>query len=152
MRLLPISTGAVIMNGFAGAKFVAAFVAGLLLGAALVYATLAKGTLSSAVAAEQAQAPAFIGAPPARDQYFPGTETLGAGEMRVIALGTGMPAASKGQAAASFLVQLGNGENFIFDIGTNAFANLATLQVPWKDLEKVFLGHLHFDHMGDLGA
>jgi ribonuclease Z len=87
-----------------------------------------------------------------RDVYFPGTEVLGTEEMRVIALGTGMPAASKGQAAASFLVQLGNGENFIFDIGTHAFSNLSKLQLPWGEADKVFLSHLHFDHIGDLGA
>jgi ribonuclease Z len=87
-----------------------------------------------------------------RDQYIPNTEALGPDEMRVISLGTGMPAANKGQAAASFLVQLGNGENFIFDIGTNAYGNLTSLQIPAASLDKVFLGHLHFDHIGDLSA
>jgi hypothetical protein len=51
-----------------------------------------------------------------RDHYFPGTEELEPDEMRVIALGTGMPITRKSQASASFLVQLGNGENFLFDI------------------------------------
>jgi ribonuclease Z len=86
------------------------------------------------------------------DQYFPFSEKLGENEMRVISLGTGMPGFSKGQAAASFLVQLGNGENFIFDMGTNALGNLVALQIPFNSLDKVFLGHLHFDHMGDLSA
>lgn len=84
--------------------------------------------------------------------YVPGTETLGPDEMRVIALGTGMPAIMRRQAAASFLVQLGNGENFIFDMGTGSLSNLTQLQIPWNTLDKVFLGHLHFDHMGDLDA
>lgn len=87
-----------------------------------------------------------------RDVYFPGTEALADREMRIVALGTGMPAASKGQAGASFLVQLGNGENFIFDIGTHAFSNLSKLQLSWPDVDKVFISHLHFDHIGDLGA
>jgi ribonuclease Z len=85
-----------------------------------------------------------------RDHYFPGTETLAADEMRVIALGTGMPLTRSSQASASFLVQLGNGENFIFDIGSHAAANLASLEIPYNELTKVFLGHLHLDHTGDL--
>jgi len=84
--------------------------------------------------------------------YLPGSEPLGPKEMRVIALGTGMPSITRAQAAASFLVQLGNGENFIFDIGTSALTNLASLGISWKTVDKVFLGHLHFDHMGDLAA
>jgi ribonuclease Z len=85
-------------------------------------------------------------------QYLPGSEPIRPDEMRVLSLGTGMPGFSKGQAAASFLVQLGNGENFIFDMGTNAMGNLVALNVPWNTVDKVFLGHLHFDHMGDLSA
>jgi ribonuclease Z len=87
-----------------------------------------------------------------RDMYVAGTETLGEDEMRVISLGTGMPSITRRQAAASFLVQLGNGENFIFDMGTGSLSNLTQLQIPWDTLDKVFLGHLHFDHMGDLDA
>jgi ribonuclease Z len=87
-----------------------------------------------------------------RDHYFPGTEELEPDEMRVIALGTGMPITRKSQASASFLVQLGNGENFLFDIGTHSTANLACLEIPYNQLTKVFLGHLHLDHVGDLSA
>jgi ribonuclease Z len=49
---------------------------------------------------------------------FPGTERLAADEMRIVALGTGMPNQSPCNAAASFLVELGNGESFVFDLGT----------------------------------
>ena len=87
-----------------------------------------------------------------RDHYYPGTEDLASDEMRVIALGTGMPLTRRSQASASFLVQLGNGENFIFDIGSHAAANLASLEIPYNDLTKVFLGHLHLDHVGDLSV
>ena len=34
-----------------------------------------------------------------RDMYFPGTEKLASDEMRIVACGTGMPAARRGQAA-----------------------------------------------------
>ncbi|MCZ6824300.1 MAG: hypothetical protein O7E50_01275, partial [Gemmatimonadetes bacterium] len=39
------------------------------------------------------------GTAPDRYVYYPGTEDLGAKEIRLIALGTGMPAARRSQAA-----------------------------------------------------
>ena len=53
-----------------------------------------------------------------RDVYLPNSEDLGPEEMRVIACGTGMPNPRMAQAAACFLVELGNGDKFIFDIGS----------------------------------
>ncbi len=50
--------------------------------------------------------------------YFPGTERVGKDEMRITAVGTGMPNQSPSNVAASFLVELGNGESFLFDVGT----------------------------------
>ena len=47
---------------------------------------------------------------PRHDVYYPGTETLGPDEMRVIACGTGMPTPRLKQAAGCFLVELGNWE------------------------------------------
>ena len=91
-------------------------------------------------------------AAPERYVYYPGTEELRSNEMRVIACGTGMPAARKGQAATSFLVELGNGDKFIFDIGTHSMENTASLMIPYDYLDKVFLSHLHTDHWGDLAT
>jgi hypothetical protein len=45
-----------------------------------------------------------------RDVYYPGTEELAADEMRVIACGTGMPMPRLKQAAACFVIELGNGD------------------------------------------
>ena len=89
---------------------------------------------------------------PDRYVYYPGTEKLGSDEMRVIACGTGMPAARRGQAATSFLVELGNGDKFIFDIGTHSMENTASLMIPYDYLDKVFISHLHTDHWGDLAT
>ena len=47
--------------------------------------------------------------------YFPNTEKIGKAEMRVTACGTGMPNQTPSNAAACFLVELGNGESFLFD-------------------------------------
>jgi ribonuclease Z len=84
--------------------------------------------------------------------YYPNTEKLGAGEMRITALGTGMPNQSPSNVAASFLVELGNGESFLFDLGTGATDRLAGLEVDYARLDKVFASHLHTDHVGDIAA
>ncbi len=87
-----------------------------------------------------------------RDVYYPGTEDLAPDEMRVTACGTGMPNARPKQAAACWLVELGNGDKFIFDIGTGSAERLSALKIPYDYLDKVFLGHLHADHFGDMDA
>jgi ribonuclease Z len=60
-----------------------------------------------------------------RDVYLPNSEDLGPEEMRVIACGTGMPNPRMAQAAACFLVELGNGDKFIFDVGSGSAERLA---------------------------
>ena len=90
------------------------------------------------------------GTAPDRYVYYPGTEELGKDEIRVIACGTGLPAARRGQAATCFLIEAGNGDKFLFDIGTGSMGNLASLMIPYQYLDKVFLSHLHTDHMGDI--
>ena len=89
---------------------------------------------------------------PGHTVYYPGTEALGPDEMRVIACGTGMPQPRLKQAAACFLVELGNGDKFIFDIGEGSFERIMALGIPLDQLNKVFLGHLHLDHAGDFPA
>ena len=56
------------------------------------------------------------------------------------------------QAAACMLIELGNGEKFIFDIGTGAMERLYALRIPLDYLDKDFLTHLHAVHMRDLPA
>jgi ribonuclease Z len=87
-----------------------------------------------------------------RDFYAPNSETLDPDEMRVIACGTGMPTPRPAQAAACFLVELGNGEKFLFDIGDGSVERLFALQIPTAFLDKVFIGHLHGDHFGGIGS
>lgn len=85
-----------------------------------------------------------------RDTYYPNSEDLKPDEMRVIACGTGMPTTRAAQAAACFLVELGNGDKFLFDIGSGSAERISSLQVPYNYLDKVFIGHLHTDHFGAL--
>ena len=84
------------------------------------------------------------------EAYFPNTEDLRPDEMRVIACGTGMPTTRAAQAAACFLVELGNGDKFLFDIGSGSAERISSLQIPYNYLDKVFIGHLHTDHFGAL--
>jgi ribonuclease Z len=130
-------------------------VAGLLIGlaAGLVVSRVLQEVVTDAVAqGSGGDVISPVKAMPDRDAYFPGTEDLGPDEMRIISLGTAMPFQRPAQAAPSFLVELGNGDKFLFDIGTGAAERLAALQIPYDFLDKVFIGHLHADHMGDLPA
>ena len=73
----------------------------------------------------------------ARETYYPNTEDLKPDEMRVIACGTGMPTTRAFQAAACFLVELGNGDKFLFDCGSGAAERISSLQIPYNYLDKV---------------
>lgn len=84
--------------------------------------------------------------------YFPGTEELGPDEMRIVACGTGMPTARAAQAASCWLVELGNGDKFIFDAGTGSAERVASMHIPYDYLNKIFISHLHTDHFGDFAA
>ena len=64
---------------------------------------------------------------PDRYVYYPGTEALAKDEIRVTACGTGMPAARHAQAATCFLMEFGNGQKLIFDVGTGSIANIAAI-------------------------
>jgi ribonuclease Z len=136
------------------------FVAGIAVGA--YYATNGLPTLMSTAIAKESEKEdsskksllkaRSVGTMDPRDMYFPGTEALKPDEMRIVACGTGMPASRRSQAATCFLLELGNGDKFIFDIGTGSAANLGSLNIPYDFLDKVFISHLHTDHVGDLDA
>ena len=82
--------------------------------------------------------------------YVAGAEALDEVELRVIALGTGYPA-RRAQGCAGFLVEVGNGDVFIFDAGAGTNLAFNTLRVPyWKP--RFFISHYHLDHIGDLPA
>lgn len=87
-----------------------------------------------------------------RSYYFAGSEELAENEMRVIALGSSNPRVQRAQVASCWLIELGNGDTFIFDIGSRCTINMSLLEVPWDKFTKVFISHLHADHVGDLPA
>jgi ribonuclease Z len=80
------------------------------------------------------------------------SEPVATGEMRVTILGSGDPFVKQGQASASVLVELGNDQQdtFFLDLGSGSLANFTSLQLPVTSTTKVFLSHLHADHVGDM--
>ena len=63
-----------------------------------------------------------------REQYYPNSEPLDADEMRIIALGTGRPYLRRAQVNAGWVIELGNGDKFMFDFGFGTQVNFASLE------------------------
>ena len=81
--------------------------------------------------------------------WFPGTEEVQPNEMRVTFMGTA-PNIRPGQMNTSIYVELGNGDNFVFDMGEGAVANYVAARVALNQIKQVFITHLHVDHFGSL--
>ncbi len=71
------------------------------------------------------------------DVYYPGTEALAPDEMRVVALGTGMPSPRPKQAAACWLVELGNGDKFLFDLGAGCHERISAQKISYDLIDKM---------------
>jgi ribonuclease Z len=82
--------------------------------------------------------------------FYPGEE-LDPNEMRVTLMGTGWGNIQRpAQHGVSIFVELGNGDNFVFDAGPGCIINYNAMQVPLSKMNKIFLTHLHTDHTNDL--
>ena len=82
--------------------------------------------------------------------YVPGTEELAEDEIRLTFMGTGMPYPTRNQAAAGVLMEFGNGDILMFDVGSGTVANFNSMKISPAELTKFFISHLHTDHQGDL--
>ena len=65
--------------------------------------------------------------------------------LRVTLLGTGDPQPLITRFGPSILVQAGN-ENLLFDAGRGCMQRLNQLKIAYKDIDALFLTHLHSDH------
>lgn len=96
---------------------------------------LAIGGLPCSVNAQNAGAPESRVIPLAADGF------------RVVVLGSGVgPSVNLEQFGASILVEAG-GERLLFDCGRGATLRLAQIGVPLGSISRLFLTHLHSDHV-----
>ncbi|MGC9321354.1 MAG: guanitoxin biosynthesis MBL fold metallo-hydrolase GntH [Kosmotogaceae bacterium] len=82
------------------------------------------------------------------EPFFPG-EPLAEDQMRITFMGTSV-VPRIAQQCNSIFVELGNGDSFVFDFGSGVSSNYVAVGIPPSRMDKVFLTHLHGDHVGDL--
>jgi ribonuclease Z len=70
----------------------------------------------------------------------------GADEFKVTLLGTGGPPPVMNRFGPSTVVQAG-GQILLFDAGRGAIQRLSQLKIPLKNVDALFLTHLHSDHL-----
>ncbi len=94
--------------------------------------------------------PTFNPIDPATHQYIP----VKPNEMRITFMGSCIPPARRSQCMMSVFVEVGNAkgaaDSFVFDCGSGVCANYAAMGIGFSRMNKVFLTHLHGDHMSDL--
>ena len=66
--------------------------------------------------------------------------------IKVTLLGTGAPAPVMNRFGPSILIEAGD-QKLIFDVGRGALQRLTQVKVRQKDIQGVFLTHLHSDHL-----
>jgi ribonuclease Z len=81
--------------------------------------------------------------------WFPGTEEVQTEEIRVTFMGSS-PLPRPGQMGTSVYVELGNGDNFIFDMGPGSIANYLAAGIPLNQINDIFITHLHWDHVASV--
>jgi ribonuclease Z len=136
------------MSGLDRRSFLRNLAAGA--GALAAGGMLMKGGTAARAAAARAKVLSAVSGGEPLDTFTP-PEELADGEMRVSILGSNY-IASIGQAANSVFVELGNANRdcFVFDCGSGVMAKYVAMGVPFSRMTKVFLTHLHGDHMSDL--
>jgi hypothetical protein len=72
--------------------------------------------------------------------WFPRTADVQPNGIRIIFMDTA-PFIRWGQMNTSIFVQLGNGENFVFDIGEGSVANYVSAGCALDEIDKVFVPH-----------
>jgi len=81
--------------------------------------------------------------------WTPGSELVQENEIRVTFMGSS-PVPRPGQMGTSVYIELGNGDNFIFDMGPGSVANYLSAGIPFNQLNDIFITHLHWDHVASV--
>ena len=100
------------------------------------------------------------------DPNDPNTTPLAAHEMRITFLGSQIPPVRRAQQMMSVFVEVGPWiydpaspgdptkgratDQFVFDCGSGVCANYGAMGIGFGRMDKIFLTHLHGDHMSDL--
>jgi ribonuclease Z len=78
-------------------------------------------------------------------------------EMRISFIGSAVPPNYRAQEMMSIFVQVGSGggtsnqpDQAVFDCGSGVCSNYSAMGVRWGQMNKIFISHLHGDHMSDL--
>ncbi|MEW6585354.1 MAG: MBL fold metallo-hydrolase [Nitrospirota bacterium] len=89
------------------------------------------------------------------NDFTPGTP-LDSNEMRITFMGSGFPPSKPAQQMMSIFVEVGDAmgeaDQFVFDCGSGVISNYTAMEIPYGRMDKVFITHLHGDHMSDLSA
>ncbi len=148
------------MDGLTRKQFLAA--SGVAAGALWAGNALGVGGLGGPSEAEAAAAMQAAAASGNNDQlekarqkiqnnwYLP-VEDLARDEMRVSFMGSSFTA-RRAQAMNSVFIEVGTGQSFVFDLGSGTITQYTAMGVPSSRMDKVFITHLHADHMSDLVA
>ncbi len=89
-------------------------------------------------------------------------------EMRITFMGSGFPTPRRAQAEMSIFVEVGPWiegtkdpkypyvygratDSFVFDCGAGVSTNYAAMRIPFSRMDKIFINHLHGDHVNDVG-
>lgn len=137
--------------------------AALAVGAGLDGVIAARGARAAGAAATPSPSPTPSPTPQATPYAAPLIDTYTTGDlgvfpigaplrkdaMRITFLGTSfLPRIA--QECNSVFVELGNGDSFVFDLGSGVSAKYNAYGVPPSRMTRVFLTHLHGDHTSDL--
>ena len=143
------------MDGMTRRDFIAA--SGLTAGAA--WAGSALGGLGGLVNPEEAAAaPAPVGATQTelarrliQNSWYLPVEELEPDEMRISFMGSSFTPRVN-QAMNSVFIEVGTGQSFVFDLGSGTITKYTAMGIPSSRMTRVFITHLHADHMSDLVA
>jgi ribonuclease Z len=80
--------------------------------------------------------------------YLP-VEDLQPDEIRISIMGSSF-VPRVGQASNSVFIEVGTGQSFVFDCGSGVITKYTAMGIPSSRMTRVFLTHLHADHMSDL--
>ena len=69
--------------------------------------------------------------------------------MKLTILGSGTCVPTPQRSCSGYLLQL-DGQHILFDIGFGALRRMAEADLPYQDIDLVFISHTHPDHVADL--